>query len=745
MMTTRITGNSLPAFLTAILLLAFVAGACSSGREAKSTAEERPLRFGSVETTDSSKQAERAPEPLAPKIPSTSTEKNQSSDPAGRAATESERKAKNDSWRELYEQEAESWDADLPGSEEDASAVDDDVWRQFNLADEYHSMGVLANREGSWEEAQYYFEKCLGILAGLDIETDSTLTPEALKYTSLLEDVVADYRITLRSLGRLEENAQPSVLLERFTDLEPRLSNDSIRVFRKEGGPASYDLPVVMNDRVKRSIVYFQTVAREAFVKFLTRSRRYEPLYREVLAQYNMPQDLLYLSMIESGFNPHAYSWARAMGLWQFIASTGKMYGLKRNWWLDERKDPVKATHAAARFLGDLYRQFGDWELAMAAYNGGPGRVSRTIAKQKTDDFWKLKLRQQTMDYVPLIFAACIISKDPEKYGFTDIVYEEPIRWEEVSVNKSMSLASIAKAIGCSEEELRTLNPELLRHTTPPNFRDYKLKIPVGYGSVFAAAYDDIGPSMASNMVTHKVKRGESIGSISSRYGVSKYAILEANSMTTKSKLIAGKELLVPIPADREYVESEPAKKTTTRSASNSIYRVRSGDTMWDIAKAFGTTVDAIRQINTLPRGSRLYVGQKLRIPGSGKKVTGDDEPTYASAEEQSGKSSGDGASTYTVRSGDTVWDIARKYNMTTGELRRLNNLGSRATIKPGQRLIIAPREASEYVVHQVRRGETVSRIAQSYRTSIASILSANGLRDPNSIQVGDELKIYVK
>ena len=149
--------------------------------------------------------------------------------------------------------------------------------------------------------------------------------------------------------------------------------------------------------------------------------------------QYGLPEDLIYLSLVESGYNTNAYSWARAMGLWQFISSTGKIYGLKRNWWIDERKDPVKSTDAACRFLKDLYNQFGAWDLAMAAYNGGPGRVRRTIKKQKTIDFWKMKLKRETMDYVPLIMAATIIAKEPEKYGFTDIAFEPEVVWDEVT------------------------------------------------------------------------------------------------------------------------------------------------------------------------------------------------------------------------------------------------------------------------------------------------------------------------
>ena len=627
-----------------------------------------------------------------------------------------------------------------------ASAVDDDIWRLFDLAEEYHSMGVIANREASWEEAQYYFEKCLKILASLDItESDTALTPEAAKYTEILDNVVADYRVTLLSLGKLEQDVAPSVIIERFGDLENRLGLDTIQVFGQEQEAITYDLPVVLNDRVKKSIIYFQTVARDAFEKYLRRSRRYSGLFSKVLAEHGVPQDLVYLSLVESGFNPHAYSWARAMGLWQFISSTGRLYGLDRNWWVDERKDPVKATHAAARFLKDLYDQFGNWELAMAAYNGGPGRVSKSIARQGTIDFWKLRLKRQTMDYVPLIYAAAIIAKNPEKYGFTDIDFEDPIVWDSVTIDRCLDLKIVARELGCSLTELKDLNPELLRNYTPPNEKHYKLKIPVGSKKTFLAAYDGMPSPKETSWVKHQIRRGETVSTIAARYGVSQYAIFEANNLSRRSKIYAGKTLIVPVPLDRSY--SGGGKQDHEYTAENSIYVVRSGDTMWDIARAFGTSVDQLRRINYIERGSRIYVGQKLKIPSSAtnlreKSVS---KPPRVYASQESSSSSSGGTSKYKVRSGDTLWDIARQFGTTTSHLRKLNGLGRSSRIYPGQVLAVSGSGGSEYIVYKVRRGDTLSEIARRYRTSISRILTANGITDPDELKIGDQLKIYTK
>lgn len=621
------------------------------------------------------------------------------------------------------------------------------VWEAFSLAEEYYLMGVIANREASWEEAHYFFEKALRVLANLDMDSDSTMTPENIKYTTLLDNIVTDYRVTLRSLGRLDEDAAPSAIVERFGDVEDSLRADSMLVYRVEGGgPASYDLPVVMNDRVRSSIVYFQTVANEAYRRYLSRVKKYGWLFSRVLKEYGIPQDLIYLSLVESGYNPHAYSWARAMGLWQFIGSTGKLYGLNRNWWVDERKDPVKATYAAARFLKDLYNKFGDWELAMAAYNGGPGRVDRTIKQQRTEDFWKMKLRRQTMDYVPLIYAAAILAKNPDRYGFGDVQFEPELRWDEVIVDRSMDLRDIAAAIGCTTEKLKELNPELLRNFTPPNTRNYVFKVPVGMAAKFREVYDRIPTAKAVNYARHKVKKRETLASIANRYGVSTHAILDANNMSLQSQVRAGTELIIPVPAGS--VAKGSARSTTPRvySSSEGAYRVRSGDTMWDIAQAFGVSLQELMDANGLTRRSRLAIGQQLRIPGSGSAQEASvpkPTPKKSVAVNTSKSKSKDQMVVHSVRSGDTIWDIAQKYGTTPQVIRKLNNLGN-SRIHVGQKLIVKDSQADGVVIYQVKRGDTLEKIADRFNTTVGKILASNPMDDPSVLRVGERLKIVV-
>jgi len=636
-------------------------------------------------------------------------------------------------------------------TDDSASAVDDDVWRQLELAEEYQAMGVIANREAAWEEAQYYFEKALKILATLDIETDSLPSPEAEKYATTFDNIISEYRMALRSLGHLDEDISVSVLIERFGELVNNLNADTLRLYGEETPSITYDIPIVMNDRVKKSIIYFQTIARDAFTRYLSRSRKYTPMMHRILAEYGLPLDLVYLSLVESGYNPRAYSWARASGLWQFIASTGRLYNLKRNWWMDERRDPVKSTHAACQFLKDLYTEFGSWELAMAAYNGGPGRVRSTIKKQKTIDFWKMKLRRQTMDYIPLIMAAAVIAKNPAKYGFDDVIYEDELIWEEVIIDRCLDLSLVAKSVGCSLKELKDLNPELLRNYTPPNVKKYVLKIPQGTKAKFLLAYETMPSPKETSWVRHKIKRGETVSSIAARYGVSQYAIFEANNLKRRAKIYAGKELIVPVPLGREY-SSSSRRKNRDYQARNAIYTVRAGDTMWDIAKAFGTTVSALRRINYIERGSRIYVSQKLKIPSNATKLKGKNNldskssSTYAKTNGSSAKTKNSAKhnGTHKVRRGDTIWDIARMYGTTTSRIRSLNGLGRSSRIYPGQVLIVSSENSFEYVIHKVRRGENLSRIAKKYRTTIAKILAANNISNPNRLRVGERLKIYL-
>src|SRR6266436_2892505 len=398
---------------------------------------------------------------------------------------------------------------------------------------------------------------------------------------------------------------------------------------------AKYDIPVELNDAVVAYIRFFQTDAREHFSKWLGRSTRYIPMMRQVLERERLPLDTVYLAMIESGFSAYAYSFAKAAGPWQFVVGTSKRYGLLTDFWVDERRDPYKATIAASRYLKELRERFkGNWYLAWAAYNAGEGRISRAIRNERTTDFWRMMgkgrtLRAETKHYVPKLIAAALIAKHPERFGFR-VDYEEPREMEEVRVPDSTDLHVLANAAGISFEEFRDLNPELRRFCTPPG--GWTIKLPHGTKETFLAAYQKLDAKDRLSFTEHKVEKGEPLGKIARAYGVSEAAILRTNGIKSYRQIKPGRMLVIPMAGSsrgllagsqledrrgRALVRTmtavvAPAPKRLT----GTLYTVKPGDTLWTIAAKFSTTVDKLRKLNGLTgrRARSLQVGQTIAV-----------------------------------------------------------------------------------------------------------------------------------
>ena len=363
------------------------------------------------------------------------------------------------------------------------------------------------------------------------------------------------------------EGAAPNVWA-----LEPSISDESSDDLKMEflltdlrGKEPNFDIPIVINGRVEQFIHYFQTRIRHKFVTWLARSEKYIPSMKSLLKEYGLPEDLVYMALIESGFDPYAYSSAKAVGQWQFIYMTGKRYGLRMNWWVDERRDPEKSTIAAAKYLKDLYEMFACWYLAAAGYNAGEYKIINAIKRYKTEDFWKLTqqryLKRETKDYVPLMIAAALVAKDPEKYGFSDVEYQEPLRYEKVNVPELTDLSHIAKACETSLEEIKDLNPEIRRGVTPPNEIDYEIKIPFGKKDLFLENFEAIQPLERFQFKTHLVKKGETLKGIAKLYRVELEPLLEINHLTKTSAVSKGMTLLIPISKDEEIKPLVTLKK----------------------------------------------------------------------------------------------------------------------------------------------------------------------------------------
>jgi membrane-bound lytic murein transglycosylase D len=542
-------------------------------------------------------------------------------------------------------------------------------------------IGSRANKEKEWALAQRLFEEALNILATLDLDVgeSETLTE---RFNQLLLSLSTEYPNALEHIEDPPDESSLAMILMRLGELRiDGLSSavtESTAVQAIEAEEMDYDVPIHWNAQVQESIQLFQTKSRNGFSQWLSRSGRYIDMMRSILRDQGLPEDLVYMVLIESGFNPNAYSWAHAAGPWQFISSTGKLYDLKYDWWLDERRDPRKSTLAAARYLKDLYEEFASWPLALAAYNCGEQRVRRAIEKSGTTNFWKLDLPRQTRNYVPLFMAATVIAKSPESYGFS-VDYENPVEYDVVPIDECTDLKVAAQCCGSTYEKIKALNPELRRWCTPPNESSYSLKIPEGTREVFLKNYALVPASEKITWQRHQIRKGETLSGIASRYGTSVSAIKEANSLRSSNRIFAGKYLLIPLAPYGASGESITISSLATEgladiSGRNLIYTVRRGDNLSRIARDFGVTLSQLQRWNNLRSGQYIYPGDKLTV--------------YPSSD--LGASSGGYTELiYTVKRGDTLWDIANDFGVSLAQLARENGLKDPSRLHPGKKLKI--------------------------------------------------------
>jgi membrane-bound lytic murein transglycosylase D len=431
-------------------------------------------------------------------------------------------------------------------------------------------------------------------------------------------------------------------------------------------------IPIEENKYVQKEINLFQNAEKKVFETGYRRSGRYRKMILEELKKEGLPEELSWVPMIESWFNTRAYSRARALGLWQFISSTGNRFGLKRNLHIDERMDPIKSTRAAIKYLTELHSHFGDWTTALAAYNCGEYRVKRVIRSQRLnylDNFWDLylKLPRETARFVPRFVATLLIINNPEKYGFDLPTPDPPLEYEIVSVSKPVSLSSLAKVLGLGTEDLSSLNPELRHKSTPEN--EYLLKIPIGLSEQIVASVAALPRYIpeAASYVTHYVRRGETLSEIAERYRTSVRAIARLTGLRSVNFIRPGQRLKIPVRGGSSQYSSPPP---LIMEGEKLIYVVRRGDSLYKIASAYNTSIQKIKSDNNLTTNN-LDVGQKIII--------------------QSGKP--EGAVNYTVRSGDTPFEIAREYGMNLNTFLQINRLSQISKIYPGQELWVIPKQ----------------------------------------------------
>ncbi|UCF67331.1 MAG: LysM peptidoglycan-binding domain-containing protein [Acidobacteriota bacterium] len=609
------------------------------------------------------------------------------------------------------------------------------------LAREQARLGLLAESEATWDEAigrlrplSVLDSRHTGQLRALEAERERSL--QAL--SEALSEALAEAQPTDPSAGLAGQ------ILE---GPEPALDPEHVQEVDEAAQQVEPDYPVIINDRVIAWIEAYTGHHRDFIAASLARSGAFVERFREIFAEEGIPQDLVYMAHVESGFKTSAYSRAHAKGIFQFISSTGRRYGLRVDWWVDERSDPERSCRAAAAYLRDLYAEFGDWYLALAAYNGGEGRVRRAIRRAGTKDFWTLAkrrfFRRETRNYVPAILAATLIAKNPHEFGFTNIAYEQPQPYDIVTVPTPTDLEVIARVSGADIATLRRLNPSLRRAQTPPGAPDYRVYVPAGFADGFDTKIAQVPEDERIVKQLHRVRRGDTLSAIARRYGTTVRAIQQANNMGRRTLLRIGQVLDVPRGPGVPVRYAGPVE-----IAGDGSYRVRRGDTLSSIARGLGVSVRQLQAWNGMGRSTRIYAGQRLRVSASDSSPSA---PAGRAAARSSTASGSEGSRVHVVRRGDTPWGISRRYRVSLDDLLAANGLHLRSVLHPGQKVIIpdgarAARSSggsgSSPTTYIVRRGDNLYRIAQRFGISLRSLCDVNNISPSTTIYPGDRLTI---
>ncbi len=671
------------------------------------------------------------------------------------------------------------------------------VSAMLEMARQHYLSASAAQGNGDSLRLTQQFEEAIGILNDLgycpDIESNRD-------YNDLTKAIIDDYELYIAKIDTLNPETSVFALREKLSQFTE--SVDSVDAGLPKEVIRGTTIPLVVNRIVEQHISFFQGKGREHMERWIHLSGRYFPILQKIMREEEVPEEVVYLAMVESGLNPVARSWARAVGMWQFMKGTGRLYGLRSTAWYDERRDFEKSTRAAARHLRDLKEEFGDWYLAMAAYNSGAGRVYRGIRRSGSTDFWQMRryLPRETRNYVPSFIAIAIICMNPGEYGFYDIEKAPELDFEKVLVNDCVDLDVLARCAGTDVDVIRTLNPELIHWCTPPAMDEYPLRVPRGTAGQFAVNYKSIPDDQKRDWVIHTVRRGETLGGISHRYGISTGVIMEMNKIRSARSLSIGKSLVIPIPkgsaqytalrqraADSDQ-SSAPRKRTIDRSRVaralatahrapvepkdkvKLTYRVKKGDTIGHIAEWYGCRAADIRNWNDHPYGRAIRIGQVLAVwvdKGDVARYERIDSLPFEKKQRLTAPASSapvaseplpEGTLKYTVKSGDTLEKIAGDHDVTIRQLQTWNKIrGSR--IYAGQALLIhsgagkinpratagdgrTPKGADGIVTYIVKPGDTLWDIARAHKVKEDDIRKWNNLRR-NTLYAGQELIIH--
>lgn len=634
---------------------------------------------------------------------------------------------------------------------------------------------VLANKKDTLE-AEKFFKISIDLVNSLASYPDIISNTD---FTDLAVQVMEDYENFANKTDLIDENSPLFMIRDKlFSELDKEVNFKDLKTIKDQKVastgivepkvPMALTIPMPENEVVKKSIKWFTETnfGRKVFQVWYSKHTRWFPMMKRIATEEGVPEEIVYLSMIESGLEPNAISKASAVGLWQFMYATGKDFNLnsESSIWVDERRDPEKSTRAAMQYLKFLYNEFGDWHLALAAYNCGQGRVRRAIRRsgKANPTFWEIDhlLPKESRYYVPRYISTALVAMEPKLYNFqTDtFAYHQEYQYDTYELNEPVNISAIAKCLGITDSAIFALNPELVRTTTPPNVDKYILKIPLGSKNTFANAFLKLTPEEKQPFVEHNVLSGETITKLSRKYDIDAREIAELNGFSsTKSRLRRGARVKLPLTVTQYEEINEAAKASGSYypldGSIDIVHYVKRGESLYRIARKYGVSIDYLVDLNSLrSKNSTLSVGQKLIVS---LKEESDEEEEEDIAEETAElpKLEKPIIVSHKVKYGESLSDIAELYDTDINKIKLDNRLRSNY-LRSGRNLKITTlvnpetfkqkqesKPSTQIAFHYVRRGETLGRIASKYGMSVSEVQRENNLRG-SRIYPGQKLKI---